>query len=240
LLILEWPRIPIPLITICIVAAALLVWLLTNEYKPRRVPVSLPDVVYICSSSLFLFFASFGPFFLLRDSFLTLRSLFFCIPVFAILIQWAWDKLYRYRVFTPVAGLVIVACLLFGVGSVNSFRVNHQDDRYIANQIIDILYVDSHPASNAERYGKVYLYGARHQYTPHGGVHLHSATLSDWSLSVLVNAYEMERFGNRYILPDGGYYLHPVPYSQPGPAVPDTNDLILVINEQAFVRVHYP
>jgi hypothetical protein len=72
---------------------------------------------------------------------------------------------------------------------------------------VDFLYDDD---KNPSDYEKVWLFGARYQFTPHGGVHLHSAALSDWSLSTLVNEAEFERFGQRYILPDGGYYMNPV------------------------------
>jgi hypothetical protein len=197
--------------------------------KSRRQETEWP---FIIISALLLFLAAFGPFFILRDSFLSLRSLFFCVPVFALLVQWAWDKLAGFRVFTPIAGFVITVFMLLNIGAVNAFRVNYQDDNHVAEQITDILYDNGHPSD----FRKVWLFGARYQFTRHGGVHLHSATLSDWSLAVLVNAKEYEKFGKRYSVPEGGYLFNPVVqgwYYENG-IDPDC-DLFLAADEQARV-----
>jgi hypothetical protein len=228
LLRIELPRLSMILLLISFTFTILITLSLDENKKPTH------NRLFIIMSALFLSLGAFGPFFILRDSFLTLRSLYFVVPVMAMLAQWAWNGLSRHRFAALPAGAAIMLFMLMGAGSVNAFRVNHHDDRVIAGQIIDILYESSHPSE----YRKVWLIGARHQFSPHGGVHLHSAALTDWSLSTLVNTYEMERFGARYISPDGGLFLHPVTDGHPFDGDFETeNDLLLVVDENAAVRV---
>jgi hypothetical protein len=98
LTMLELYRINIPVMALCLVSAVLLTLLLKDGVRRDGINFLSEDIqpkgspFFTAFSVIFLFFAGFGPFFLLRDSFLTLRSLFFCIPSIAIIVQLIWDR----------------------------------------------------------------------------------------------------------------------------------------------------
>lgn len=186
--------------------AVLLAWTLggeTSEKQPTR-----PVLMYSGGALLLLFLAAFGPFFILKTSYLSLRNLFFCVPPLAMLVQWLWNA--RPRAFKKsgffLAGAVCWGCLLLNAGAVNAFHIHYEADQAVAKQVLDTLHDQRTPGD----YRKVWLFGVRYQYEPHGGVNLESSTLSDWALTGMVNVLATEAYGERYTAADGGYYMNPV------------------------------
>jgi hypothetical protein len=209
----------------------------TDKRAHISIEANIPAWLAVLFKIILLFFAGFGPFFILRDSFFSLRNIFFCIPALALLVQFFCDILVKNikfgrAVISILAAPVIFVCLLLSAGSVNAFRVNARTDRAIASQIIEILRADE----NLERYRYVWVLGARYQYTPHGGVHLASSVMADWALAGLTGVLEMEEYGERALLRGDGYFLRPVMAGETNAEIDTEKDIILELEPDGTVR----
>ena len=163
-----------------------------------------PLYITLCLS--FLLLAAFGPFFILQTSYLNMRNLLYCVPVFAVIAQVCWDALIKKipakkRVLTCASAAVIFMFFLFNICGVSAVRENYKTDLIIAEQVL------GHTRAGA--YDRVWLFGAKQQYAPHGGANLESSTFSDWALTGLVNVLNYEQGFDRYLTEDG-YYFNPV------------------------------
>lgn len=201
--------------------------------KPRtEKKAALLNAGYVLFCVIFLFFSAFGPFFILRDIMIRPRNVFFCVPAAAVLVQWLWSNAERSKKVKTVMCIavcpVIFIFLLFNAAEVNGYKISGGADQIVGRSIIDA----TASAGGYESFDRIWVFGVKYQFEPHGAVHIIPTIWSDWGLTGMINVMADKR-----LITENGFYFNPIAEWHGYKINIEPSDLLLGLDEQMQAHV---